>query len=157
MTERDTLLQIYTSEENKELFDQLADAAGTSTSEYGHEVIEEYVEWETGESQYQRYSTNTKIEVLLEEAKREVTELLEEFESGTMEEVKTVQKVRTAYTIAIWKLIQDDYSAEQRRLALKFAGEHVGRDPDTESQAPDEESNPESDASIAAEPAGESA
>lgn len=157
MTERRTLLQIYTTEENKKLFDQLADAAGTSTSEYGHEVIEDYVEWETGESQYQRYSTNTKIEALLEEAKREVTELLEEFESGTMEEVKTVQKVRTAYTIAIWKLIHDDYSAEQRRLALKFAGEHVGRDPDIESQTPDEESNPESDASTAAESAGESA
>ncbi|KAA9396345.1 hypothetical protein Har1130_18865 [Haloarcula sp. CBA1130] len=157
MTERDTLLQIYTSEENKELFDQLADAAGTSTSEYGHEVIEDYVEWETGENQYQRYSTNTKIEVLLEEAKREVTELLAEFESGSMEEVKTVQKVRTAYIIAIWKLLQDDYSAEQRRLALKFAGEHVGQDPDTESQTPDEENNAESDASAATEPAGESA
>jgi len=157
MTERDTLLQIYTSEENKELFDQLADAAGTSTSEYGHEVIEDYVEWETGENQYQRYSTNTKIEVLLEEAKREVTELLAEFESGSMEEVKTVQKVRTAYIIAIWKLLQDDYSAEQRRLALKFAGEHVGQDPDTESQTPDEENNAESDASTATEPAGESA
>jgi len=157
MTERDTLLQIYTSEENKELFDQLADAAGTSTSEYGHEVIEDYVEWETGENQYQRYSTNTKIEVLLEEAKREVTELLAEFESGSMEEVKTVQKVRTAYIIAIWKLLQDDYSAEQRRLALKFAGEHVGQNPDTESQTPDEENNAESDASAATEPAGESA
>ena len=157
MTERDTLLQIYTSEGNKELFDQLADAAGKSTSEYGHEVIEDYVEWETGESQYQRYSTNTKIEALLEEAKREVTELLAEFESGSMEEVKTVQKVRTAYIIAIWKLLQDDYSAEQRRLALKFAGEHVGQDPDTESQTPDEENNAESDASTATEPAGESA
>ncbi|KOX93202.1 hypothetical protein [Haloarcula rubripromontorii] len=157
MTERDTLLQIYTSEGNKELFDQLADAAGKSTSEYGHEVIEDYVEWETGENQYQRYSTNTKIEVLLEEAKREVTELLAEFESGSMEEVKTVQKVRTAYIIAIWKLLQDDYSAEQRRLALKFAGEHVGQDPDTESQTPDEENNAESDASTATEPAGESA
>ena len=157
MTERDTLLQIYTSEGNKELFDQLADAAGTSTSEYGHEVIEDYVEWETGENQYQRYSTNTKIEVLLEEAKREVTELLAEFESGSMEEVKTVQKVRTAYIIAIWKLLQDDYSAEQRRLALKFAGEHVGQNPDTESQTPDEENNAESDASTATEPAGESA
>jgi hypothetical protein len=154
MTERDTLLQIYTTEAYKEWFDQLADDAGTSTSEYGHKVIEDHIDRETGENQYRRYDTDTSIELLLEEAQREVKELVAEFESGTMEEVKTIQEVRTAYTIAIWKLLQDDYSAEQRRLALKFAGEHVGKDPGLESRA---EGDSESDASTAAESAGESA
>ncbi|WP_058992355.1 hypothetical protein [Haloarcula sp. CBA1127] len=154
MTERDTLLQIYTTEAYKELFDKLADSAGTSTSKYGHEVIEEHIDRETGEDQYRRYNTDTSIELLLEEAQREVKELVAEFESGTMEEVKTIQEVRTAYIIAIWKLLQDDYSAEKRRLALKFAGEHVGQDPCLESR---EKGNSESTSPSAVESAGESA
>lgn len=157
MTDRDTLIQIYTTEENQEWVEELADEAGLSVSEYGHELIEEHVDDETGESQYRRYSTDTKIEVLLEEAQSEITELLDEFESETMEEVKTVQKVRTAYTIAIWKLLQDEYSSEQRRLAMKFAGEHVGRDPDTELRTQDGGDNSESDTSAATGSAGESA
>lgn len=154
MTDRDTLIQIYTTEAYQEWFQELADEADMSVSEYGHEVIENHINRETGENQYRRYSTDTSIEVLIEEAQREVTELLTEFESETMEEVKTIQKVRTAYTIAIWRLLQDEYSSEKRRLAMKFAGEHVGRDPPNEPRTPNREAD--SDSTIA-ESAGENA
>mgnify|MGYP000032399817 CR=1 FL=1 len=144
MSER-TVIQIYTTDENREWLEQLADEEDTSISEYGHEMIEDHIDRETGERQYGRYGTDTEIEVILDSLKEELGETLDQFESETLEEVRHIQRVRTAYLISIWKLIKDDYSTAEQQLAMKFAERFTGQELNTESEAilPSESSSSE--------------
>ena len=132
MTERDEVLQIYTTSENKEWIKERAEIEGKTISDIGHSLVEEHIDRETGETQFERYGTDTQLELVLENIRSDVTAELDEFKSETLEELKTVQKVRTAYTIAIWKLLQEDHDDAHLRLAMKFATDRIGREPATE-------------------------
>jgi len=130
-----TVVQIYTTDENQEWLEQLAEKEGTSVSEYGHGIIQDHIDRETGERQYDRYGTDTEIEVILDTLKEELGETLDQFESDTLEEVRHIQRVRTAYLISIWRLIKDDYSTAEQELAMKFAERFTGQDLNTEPEA----------------------
>ncbi|RLM88053.1 hypothetical protein [Haloarcula sp. Atlit-7R] len=132
MTERDEVLQIYTTSENKEWIKERAEIEGKTISDIGHSLVEEYIDRETGETQFERYGTDTQLELVMENIRSDITAELDEFKSETLEELKTVQKVRTAYTIAIWKLLQEDHDDAHLRLAMKFATDRIGREPATE-------------------------
>jgi hypothetical protein len=135
MTERDTVVQIYTTEENQEWLEELADKEGTSISDYGHRIIQDHIDRETGKRQYDRYGTDTEVEVILDSLKTELETTLDQFESDTLEEVRHIQRVRTAYLISIWRLIKDDYSTAEQQLAMQFAERFTGQDLNTESGA----------------------
>ncbi|KAA9400568.1 MULTISPECIES: hypothetical protein [Haloarcula] len=132
MTERDEVLQIYTTSENKEWIKERAEIEGKTISDIGHSLVEEYIDRETGETQFERYGTDTQLELVMENIRSDITAELDEFKAETLEELKTVQKVRTAYTIAIWKLLQEDHDDAHLRLAMKFATDRIGREPATE-------------------------
>lgn len=132
MTERDEVLQIYTTSENKEWIKERAEIEGKTISDIGHSLVEEYIDRETSETQFERYGTDTQLELVMENIRSDITAELDEFKSETLEELKTVQKVRTAYTIAIWKLLQEDHDDAHLRLAMKFATDRIGREPATE-------------------------
>ncbi|MFY4815297.1 hypothetical protein ACOJIV_21750 [Haloarcula sp. AONF1] len=158
MTERDTLIQIYTTEENQEWFEELADEAGTSVSEYGHGIIEDHVGRETGKRQYDRYGTDTELEVTLDSLEKELNDTLSQFKSETLEEVRYVQQVRTAYIIAIWRLIQDNYTPAERQLAMKFAEKFTGQDLNIEAGTmPVETDSSDADTEAAAHSTGDDA
>ncbi|WP_424005410.1 hypothetical protein ACOZ4I_19570 (plasmid) [Haloarcula salina] len=132
MTERDEVLQIYTTSENKEWITERADIEGKTISDIGHSLVEEYIDRETGATQFERYGTDTQLELVMENIRSDIMDELDEFKSETLEELKMVQKVRTAYTIAIWKLLQEDHDDAHLRLAMKFATDRIGREPATE-------------------------
>ncbi|WP_146418336.1 hypothetical protein [Haloarcula hispanica] len=132
MTERDEVLQIYTTSENKEWIKERAEIEGKTISDIGHSLVEEHIDRETGETQFERYGTDTQLELVMENIRSDISDELDEFKSETLEELKTVQKVRTAYTIAIWKLLQEDHDDAHLRLAMKFATDRIGREPATE-------------------------
>ncbi|GCF15989.1 hypothetical protein Harman_39240 [Haloarcula mannanilytica] len=134
MTDRDAVIQIYTTSENKEWIKERAEIEGKTVSDIGHDLVEEYIDSETGEAQFERYRTDTQLELLLENVRSDIMENLDEFKSESLEEIKTIQKVRTAYTIAIWKLLHEDHDDAHLRLAMKFATERIGQEPATETQ-----------------------
>lgn len=132
MTERDEVIQIYTTSENKEWIKERAEIEGKTVSDIGHGLVEEYIDRETGETQFERYGTDTQLELVMENIRSDIMDEIDEFKSETLEELKTIQKVRTAYTIAIWKLLQEEYDDAHLRLAMKFATERIGQAPATE-------------------------
>ena len=157
MTDR-TAIQVYTTEQKEEWLKELADEEGKSVSEYGREIFQEHIDRETGERQYDRYGTDTEIEVILDSLKNELEDTLDEFESETLEEIRHIQRVRTAYLISIWKLIKDDYSTAEQQLAMKFAERFTGQELDTESEAiPAREGSSVEDGRSSAHSAGDDA
>ena len=126
---RDVSVQLYTTEENRQWVKDRAEVADQSISDYCHEVLEAHIDRVTGDSQYERYGTDTQLEVLMEDIREELTTLLTELQSDVGEDLNYMQSIRTAYVIAIWELMKEDYTPSQRRLAMKFAGEHVGQGP----------------------------
>jgi predicted DNA-binding protein len=121
---RTATVAFQTTEENKARLQDRADDVDQSLSTYGHHLIENYLD-ETSDTSV-KYS---ELEDILANLREEITTILTEFQSETGQEIRAVQSVRTAYLIAIWKLLEAEYSAEERRYAMRFAAAHVGIDP----------------------------
>jgi len=130
---RDSHIPVYTTETVKESIETQANAADKSVSAYCHEVLAEHVEETLDENQRARYGTDTDIELLLEELRSELIGMLDSFITETGAEIHHLQSLRTAYAIAIWELIKDDYSPAQREVALKTAGQHAKKHTPTQS------------------------
>jgi hypothetical protein len=159
MTERDEVIQIYTTGENKEWIKERAEIEGKTVSDIGHGLVEEYIDRETGETQFERYGTDTQLELVMENIRSDIMDEIDEFKSETLEELKTIQKVRTAYTIAIWKLLQEEYDDAHLRLAMKFATERIGQEPATETSTESDTDSGEqaSGSSVPTNPGGDGA
>lgn len=122
---RDSHIPVYTTETVEERIEAQANAADKSVSTYCHEVLKEHVEETIAETQRVRYGTDTDIELLLEKLQSELIAIVESFRTDTGAEIHHLQSLRTAYAIAIWELIKDDYSPAEREVALKTAGQHA--------------------------------
>jgi len=127
---RETILQIYTTEENKAKLKETADAVDQSLSEYSHHLIEQHLEPVSETDEPDRLGTEPTVVEILADLHEDVTTQLSEFRSETADELLYVHSVRTAYLIALWKLLEDEHSAAERRYAMRFAAAHVGIDPD---------------------------
>lgn len=127
---RDTIIQFYTTDDNEEWLSEQADASGHSLSEYCHQVIADHIEREQERRQYGRYGVDQQIELLLTEIRDETTETLADFESETGTKLERIQRIRTVYLIAVWRLVKEEYSVSQRNAALKHGADHVGLDPE---------------------------
>jgi predicted DNA-binding protein len=124
---RDSVVQIGTTAENKNRLKARADQNGQSLSEYGHELIEDHLDENIDGSA----NTDTRKEMAdsLSTLRADLMGILAEFRSETAPAIQGMQSVRTAYLIAIWKLLETEYSAEERRYAMRFAAAHVGINP----------------------------
>lgn len=138
---RDAHIPVYTTERVETYIESQADAADQSVSTYCHEVLKEHVESDMDANQQARYGTDTDIELLITELQSELRSLLDSFITETGAEIHHLQSLRTAYAIAIWELIKDDYSPAEREVALKTAGKHVEKQTLTSGQQPETESN----------------
>jgi hypothetical protein len=127
---RDTIIQFYTTDENEEWLSEQADASGQSLSEYCHAVIADHIDREQERWQYGRYGVDQQIELILNEIRDETTEVLSDFESEMGTHLNRIQRLRTVYVIAIWRLVKQEYSVSQREAALKHGADHVGLDPE---------------------------
>jgi hypothetical protein len=126
---RETLLQIYTTEENKERLKETADAVDQSLSEYGHHLIEQHLASLSETEEPDRLGTERTVVDILTDLHEDVTAELSEFRSETADDLLYVHSVRTAYLIALWKLLEGEHSAPERRYAMRFAAAHVGVEP----------------------------
>jgi hypothetical protein len=127
---RDSIIQFYTTDENEEWLSEQAEASGQSLSEYCHEVIADHIDREQERQQYGRYGIDQQIELILNEIRDETTEVLSEFESEMGTTLERIQRLRTVYVIAIWRLVKEEYSVPQREAALKHGADHVGLTPE---------------------------
>ena len=126
---RETLLQIYTTEENKAKLKETADAVDQSLSEYSHHLIDQHLASLTETGEPDRLGTERTAVDILTDLHEDVTAELSEFRSETADELLYVHSVRTAYLIALWKLLEDEHSAAECRYAMRFGAAHVGVEP----------------------------
>lgn len=124
---RDSRIQVYVSEDRKKWLKEQADAADQSCSEYCRQVITEHIDQGQDEQQYRRYGVDQQIELALTELRDETKTLLSNFQSGTGTRLEYIQRVRTVYTIALWRLLEQDYPESQRNAAMKYGVKHAGR------------------------------
>lgn len=126
---RDSAIQIYVTEENKEWLTDQAEADNKSCSEYCRDVITDHIDGEQDEQQYRRYGVDQQIELGLTEIRDEATALLSNFQSEMGTRLDRIQRLRTVYVIALWRLVKDDYPVSQQKAAMKHAADHVGLTP----------------------------
>lgn len=129
---RESIIQFYTTEEYEEWLSEQAEAADKSLSEYCHEVVEQHITEEKDDQQYRRYGVDQQIELALDELHDETTTLLSEFQSETGTRLEHIQRLRTIYVMAIWRLLKDNHAPSKQESALKSAIEHVGHDLSTD-------------------------
>ena len=126
---RDTPIQVYLDDENAAWLKEQADSAGQSTSKYCREVILDHIDREQNDRSYMRYGVDQQIELELTKLRDEVLALLSEFQSETGTKLERIQKARTIYAIAVWRLVYSDYPEAEQKTAMKEALEYVGLDP----------------------------
>lgn len=126
---RDSPIQVYVSEEHKQWLTDQADADNKSCSEYCRDVITDHIDGEQDKQQYRRYGVDQQIEMVLTEIQEEATALLSNFQSEMGTKMDRIQRLRTVYVIALWRLVKDDYPVSQRKAAMKHAADHVGLSP----------------------------
>ena len=126
---RDETVRFYTSEETKEWIKREAETRDQSLSECCHQVVSEYIDREEDRRQYSRYGVDQQIEIVLNEIREEASTILKEFQSETGVTVERLQRLRTVYVIALWRLLKEEYPSSQRKAAMKHAVDHVGLDP----------------------------
>jgi len=127
---RDSIIQFYTTDENEEWLSEQAKASDQSLSEYCHEVIADHINREQERRQYGRYGVDQQIELILNDIRDETTEVLSDFESEMGTTLERIQRLRTVYVIAIWRLVKEEYSTSKREAALKHGADHVGLTPE---------------------------
>lgn len=126
---RDETVRFYTSEETKEWLKKEAETRDQSLSECCHQVVAEYIDQEEDRRQYSRYGVDQQIEIVLNEIREEASTILSEFQSETGVTLERLQRLRTVYVIALWRLLKEEYPSSQRKAAMKHAVDHVGLDP----------------------------
>lgn len=126
---RESIIQFYTTDEYEEWLTKQAEAADKSLSEYCHQVVEQHITQEQDDQQYRRYGADQQIELALDELRDETSTLLSNFQSETGTRLERMQRLRTIYVMALWRLIREDYDPSEQESALKSALDHVGRDP----------------------------
>lgn len=126
---RDKTIRFYTSEETKEWLKNEAETRDQSLSECCNQVVTEYIGQEQDRRQYSRYGVDHQIELVLDEIREEISTILTEFQTETGTTVERLQRLRTVYVIALWRLLKDDYPSDRRKAAMKTAVDHVGLDP----------------------------
>lgn len=129
---RDSPIQVYVEESNKEWLKDQADARDESCSEYCRKIITEHIEQQPDDQQHRQYSADQQIELVLNQIRDETTARLSNFQSSTGTLLERLQRLRTIYAIAVWRLIKQDYTVEQQEAALKYAVDHAGLDPTEE-------------------------
>jgi hypothetical protein len=142
---RDTHVRFYTTDENKEWLSEQAEANGQSLSEYCHQIVAEYIDREQERQEYGRYGVDQQIELVLNQIRDEARTLLSEFQSEAGTRLDRIQRIRAVYVIALWRLVEGEYTVEQREEAMKVASEIVGQapsdDPEIQSAIPSPESH----------------
>ena len=134
---RRATVQICTTPANKQRLEARAAEVDQSLSEYGHELIEAHLASNINvatQSGTRRHMMDTVADL-----RTDITDTLDEFRAQSAAEIRDMQAVRTAYLIAIWKLLEAEYSAEERRYAMRFAAAHAGIDPALISTGPSPE------------------
>jgi hypothetical protein len=126
---RETSLQVYTTAKNRKKLEETAEDVGQSLSEYCHHLIEQHLASVGETDEPDRLGTERTAVDILTDLHEDVTAELSEFRSETADELLYVHSVRTAYLIALWKLLEDEHSAAERRYAMRFAAAHVGVEP----------------------------
>lgn len=126
---RDETVRFYTSEETKQWLKREAETREKSLSECCHQVVTEYIDREEDRRQYSRYGVDQQIEIVLTEIREEASTILTEFQSETGVALERLQRLRTVYVIALWRLLKEEYPSAQRKAAMKHAVDHVGLDP----------------------------
>ncbi|MDS0261911.1 hypothetical protein NDI56_21120 [Haloarcula sp. S1CR25-12] len=126
---RDTAIQVYLSDENAAWLKEQAEAGGQSCSKYCREVILDYIDREHNERPHRRYAVDQQIELVLNQLEEEAMSLLEDFQSETGAKLDRLQRLRTVYAIATWRLVKRSYPLEQRKAAMKSAVDQVGLAP----------------------------
>lgn len=126
---RDSSIQVYVEESDKEWLEEQAAADNESVSEYCRQVIVEHIEQQPDDQQHRQYSADQQLELVLNQIQDETTTLLSNFQSTTGTLLEHLQRLRTIYAIAVWRLIRQDYTAEQQEAALEYAVEHAGMEP----------------------------
>lgn len=139
---RDSVVQIATTAENKRRLEDRAEEVDQSLSKYGHELIEDHLNESEAATQS---AIRQEMSDSLSDLRADLMEMLAEFRSETAPAIHDMQSVRTAYLIAIWKLLEAEYSVEERRYAMRFAAANVGIDPEliTTDPSPDLEETDE--------------
>lgn len=125
---RNSIIQFYTTEENEERLQEQGDAANKSLSEYCHQVVEEHISEKQREQQKRRYSVEQQVELKLDEIRSETSTLLSTFQSERAR-LEHMQRLRTIYVMALWRLLRNDYSPSKQKEALKWSVNHVGQEP----------------------------
>lgn len=125
---RNSIIQFYTTEENEQRLQEQADAANTSLSEYCHQVVEEHISEKQHEQQKRRYSVEQQVELKLDEIRSETSTLLSTFQSERAR-LEHMQRLRTIYVMALWRLLRNDYSQSKQEEALNWSVNHVGQEP----------------------------
>lgn len=126
---RDSAIQVYVTEENKEWLTEQAEADNKSCSQYCRDLITDHIDQEQDTQQYRRYGVDQQIELVLTEIRDEATGLLSNFQTEMGTRLDRIQRLRTVYIIALWRLVKDDYSVAQQKAAMKHAADHVGLEP----------------------------
>lgn len=127
---REAQFQIYTTEENMAKLREAANAVDQSLSEYGHHLIERHIASLSRTDEPDGLKTDRSAMTILADLHDDLTEQLAEFRSETAEELLYVHSVRSAYLIALWKLLEEDFSVAERRYALQFGAAHAGIEPE---------------------------
>jgi len=137
---RDETVKFYTTDEYKQRLKDQAEASNQSLSEYCHEVLAAHLDEEQDRQQYSRYGVDQQIELVINEFRDEASSQLTEFKSTTGGKLELIQRLRTVYMIAMWRLIKEDYSPARQEAAMKHAVDHAGLvpsvDPEIESVMP---------------------
>lgn len=124
----DTHMSFYTSDETKQRIEEQAEKAGLSVSEFCEQVLEEHLEESTSQSQEERYHPSQRLEVTIDDARRDLKEAIERLEAAVDEEITDIQSLRTVYAISIWELLKSEYGSPHRKEAMQVAAERVKAD-----------------------------
>jgi len=137
---RDATIEIRTTQQNKDRLEVRADQDGQSLSEYGHQLFEDHLYGSTNGATPAEMREEMKH--TLADLRVDLTAILSEFRSEIGPELRDAQSVRTAYIIAIWKLLESEYSTQERQYAMQVAAAHTGVDPALVSVDPSSSAEP---------------
>ncbi|MFC7078073.1 hypothetical protein [Haloarcula halophila] len=121
----DKPVYFYTSEETKQRINDQADEAGLSVSDFCEQVLKEHLEDTTSQSQEERYHPSQRLEVTIDDARRDLEAAIERLETAVDEEITDIQSLRTVYAISIWELLKSEYGSPHRKEAMQTAAARV--------------------------------
>ena len=121
----DEPVYFYTSEETKQRIGEQAENAGQSVSDFCEQVLKEHLEATTSQSQEERYHPSQRLEVTIDDARRDLEAAIERLEEAVDEEITDIQSLRTVYAISLWELLKPEYGSPHRKEAMQAAAARV--------------------------------